>query len=121
MRRTVPWRSPPGFCVTTLLPLLWMVAASLMPTGEANALPPRLLPEPLDARALPRPVRAPEPGAHAATSVLVATATTVVSLLLNSMAGYAFAKLRFAGATASSRLLLAASVIPARSECCRCS
>src|SRR5262249_24346237 len=28
----------------TLLPLLWMVSASFMPTGEAGALPPRLLP-----------------------------------------------------------------------------
>src|SRR5581483_3373470 len=25
-------------------PLLWMVSASLMPTGEANSFPPRLLP-----------------------------------------------------------------------------
>jgi multiple sugar transport system permease protein len=28
----------------TLLPLLWMVSASLMPAGEANALPPRIFP-----------------------------------------------------------------------------
>ena len=28
----------------TLVPLLWMVSASFMPTGEANRFPPRLLP-----------------------------------------------------------------------------
>ena len=28
----------------TLLPLLWMLAASLMPPGEANSYPPRLWP-----------------------------------------------------------------------------
>src|SRR5439155_24156178 len=28
----------------TVLPLVWMVAASLMPTGEASAVPPRLVP-----------------------------------------------------------------------------
>jgi hypothetical protein len=44
----------------------------------------------------------------------------VVSLLIKAMAGYAFAKLRFAGASACSALLLAL-VIPARSACCRCS
>ena len=27
-----------------MLPLLWMLSASLMPTGESTALPPRLLP-----------------------------------------------------------------------------
>src|SRR5206468_2228890 len=30
--------------VLTLVPLLWMVSASLMPAGEATAVPPRLLP-----------------------------------------------------------------------------
>jgi len=28
----------------TLVPLLWMLSASLMPAGEASSLPPRLLP-----------------------------------------------------------------------------
>jgi multiple sugar transport system permease protein len=27
-----------------VLPLLWMLSASLMPAGEANSYPPRLLP-----------------------------------------------------------------------------
>ena len=30
--------------VAALAPLAWMVAASLMPTGEANSFPPRFLP-----------------------------------------------------------------------------
>src|SRR5579875_2056845 len=30
--------------VLSLIPLLWMVSASLMPTGEASTYPPRLLP-----------------------------------------------------------------------------
>jgi multiple sugar transport system permease protein len=28
----------------TLLPLVWMVSASVMPTGDANTMPPRFLP-----------------------------------------------------------------------------
>jgi len=28
--------------VLTVVPLLWMVSASFMPTGEANLFPPRL-------------------------------------------------------------------------------
>ncbi|MEO7963255.1 MAG: hypothetical protein ABIT38_05020, partial [Gemmatimonadaceae bacterium] len=28
----------------TLAPLLWMLSISLMPTGDANTFPPRLLP-----------------------------------------------------------------------------
>jgi multiple sugar transport system permease protein len=98
--------------VATLVPLAWMVSASLMPTGEATALPPRLLPSrpTLDqyralftrldlARAL-------------ANSALLASAVTAVSLLLNSLAGYAFAKLRFGGRDRIFGFLVAAIVIP---------
>ena len=30
--------------IATATPLLWMLSASMMPTGEATAFPPRLLP-----------------------------------------------------------------------------
>jgi multiple sugar transport system permease protein len=33
-----------ALALVTLAPLLWMASASLMPTGEASAIPPRLLP-----------------------------------------------------------------------------
>ncbi len=76
----------------------WMVAASFMPTGEATALPPRLVPSALDARALPRALHPPRPRARASrTALLLASAVTRSRVSLNSMAGYAFAKLRFAG------------------------
>jgi len=51
---------------------------------------------------------------HLANSALVATAVTLIALVLNSMAGYAFAKLRFAGRERIFRLLMAALVIPAQ-------
>ncbi len=98
----------------TLLPLLWMLSASLMPAGEATLYPPRLLPSAptwahyralFDRLALAR---------YLLNSTLLATAVTAISLLLNSMAGYAFAKFRFAGRDRLFRLLLAALVIPAQ-------
>ncbi|MGH7856307.1 MAG: carbohydrate ABC transporter permease, partial [Candidatus Binatia bacterium] len=49
-----------------------------------------------------------------ASSLFVASAATAISLLLNSMAGYAFAKLRFPGRERIFRVLLAALVIPAQ-------
>ncbi len=96
----------------TLAPLLWMVSVSFMPAGEATGLPPRLLPsEPtLDhyralftrlhlARAL-------------ANSALLAAAVTAVSLVVNALAGYAFARLPFAGRDRLFRILLATLVVP---------
>jgi multiple sugar transport system permease protein len=96
----------------TLAPLLWMVSASLMPAGEASEVPPRLWPSQptlVHYRALFSRL---EVGRYTRNSTLLAVAITGVSLLLNSMAGYAFAKLAFPGRDAIFRVLLAALVIP---------
>ena len=47
-------------------------------------------------------------------SAFVATCATMIALVLNTMAGYAFAKLRFAGRDRIFQLLLGALVIPAQ-------
>jgi multiple sugar transport system permease protein len=96
----------------TLLPLLWMVSASLMPAGEATALPARLLPSAVTFEHYTALFTRLNLAWYAANSVLLAAAVTLVSLLLNSMAGYAFAKFRFRGRQSIFRLLLAALVIP---------
>jgi multiple sugar transport system permease protein len=96
----------------TLAPLLWMLAVSLMPPGEATALPPRLWPsEPTleNYRALFTRL----PLARAAlNSALLAAAATLLSLVFNALAGYAFARLRFPGRDRLFRGLLAALVVP---------
>ena len=96
----------------SLFPLLWMVSASLMPTGEAAALPPRLLPSSVTLEHYRNLFTRLNLARCVANSTLLATATTMISLVLNSMAGYAFAKLRFRGREPIFRLLLAALVIP---------
>lgn len=96
----------------TLLPLLWMVSASLMPAGEATALPARLLPSAVTFEHYTALFTRLNLASYAANSLLLAAAVTLVSLVLNSMAGYAFAKFRFRGRQSIFRLLLAALVIP---------
>lgn len=95
-------------------PLLWMVSASLMPAGEASALPPRLLPSAptlVHYRDLFGRLRL---GRALLNSTLLATTASLLAVGMNSMAGYAFAKLRFAGRARLFRLLLALLVIPAQ-------
>jgi multiple sugar transport system permease protein len=96
----------------TVLPLWWMLAASLMPSGEANSFPPRLWPSRPTLEHYAALFERLSVARYAANSLLVATATTAISLLLNSMAGYAFAKLHFAGRDRLFRILVAALVIP---------
>jgi multiple sugar transport system permease protein len=98
----------------TLVPLVWMVSASFMPTGQASALPPRLLPEEVTLAHYADLFTRLHVARYFLNSTLIAVAVTLLSLLLNSMAGYAFAKFRFKGRDRLFKLLLGALVIPAQ-------
>jgi multiple sugar transport system permease protein len=100
--------------VATLTPLLWMVSASLMPAGEANAFPPRLLPRVWTFEHYVELFTRLKLARHFLNSAVIAVSTTLISLLVNSMAGYAFAKLRFGGRERVFRSLLTGLVIPAQ-------
>jgi multiple sugar transport system permease protein len=98
----------------TLAPLAWMVSASLMAPGEASRFPPPLLPRAatldnyrllLAEHGLTR---------QALNSLVIALLATVMSLVFNLAAGYAFAKLRFRGRDRIFRVLLGAVVVPSQ-------
>lgn len=96
----------------SLAPLLWMVSASLMPAGEATAYPPRFLPQRVTFEHYRALFTRLDVARYVLNSAVLSLLITAVSLVLNSMAGYAFAKFRFAGRDRLFRLLLAALVIP---------
>lgn len=100
-------------CIT-LIPLLWMLSASFMPAGEANLYPPRLWPDRFTLEHYETLFTRLNLARYLLNSTLLALAVTLISLLINSMAGYAFAKLRFPGRGPIFRGLLAALVIPAQ-------
>jgi len=114
MKRAVLHALLAAAAALTAFPLLWMVSASLMAHGESNHSPPPLLPAAptLDNyRALFSQLRM---GRFLRNSTLLAGAVTLLSLAINSMAGYAFAKLRFRAREPLFRALLSALVIPAQ-------
>ena len=100
--------------VLTLAPLLWMLSASLMPAGEASVYPPRLLPSRVTLEHYVSLFARLNLARYFFNSLLIASAITLISLLLNSMAGYAFAKLSFPGRDGLFRILLSALVVPAQ-------
>src|SRR6476659_4521243 len=101
-----------GMAAVTLFPLLWMVAASLMPAGASATYPPPLLPMPPTLDNYRELFAHAGMGRYLANSVLLATAATLLSLLFNVSAGYAFAKLRFAGRDRLFKGLVGALVVP---------
>jgi multiple sugar transport system permease protein len=98
--------------VVTLLPLVWMVLASMMPTGEASTYPPRFFPSSITLEHYRELFTRLNLGRSFLNSTIIAVAVTAFSLLFNSMAGYAFAKLKFRGREKLFGFLLAALVIP---------
>jgi multiple sugar transport system permease protein len=96
----------------SLFPLAWMLSVSFMPAGAASTLPPPLLPSAPTLENYRELFAREGMGRYFFNSFLVATAITLGSVAFNVMAGYAFAKLQFAGRERLFRWLIGALVIP---------
>jgi len=100
--------------LVTAFPLLWMLSVSFMPNGVANAYPPPLLPAHPTLENYRQLFANQSAGRYMLNSAIVATLATAISLVFNTMAGYAFAKLRFRWRERLFRGLLGALVIPSQ-------
>ena len=96
----------------TLFPLFWMLSASFMSSGEATSLPPHLVPHAPTLAQYRELFLRLNLGRAFFSSAVIAGIVTIGSVLTSSMAGYAFAKLRFGGRQRLFGLLLIAVVIP---------
>jgi multiple sugar transport system permease protein len=100
--------------ITTLAPLIWMVAASFMPAGQATTYPPHFIPRPATLENYRILFTRLDVARNVMNSVIVSFAATGLSTIINAMAGYAFAKFRFRGRDPLFRTMLAGLVIPAQ-------
>jgi multiple sugar transport system permease protein len=116
-RRTEPWLINGALVAAGLVavfPLGWMVAVSVMAPGEASSSPPPLLPGSPTLAGYRELFARAEIGRHLGNSVGLALAATALSLVFNATAGYAFAKLRFAGRAVIWKALLGVMLVPAQ-------
>ncbi len=103
-----------GLAAITLAPLAWMLSASFMPRGEASTFPPPFLPKNFTLEHYVDLFTRGNAARYLFNSAFLSVAVTVVSLIINSMAGYAFAKYRFKGKDSLFKLLVSSMVIPAQ-------
>lgn len=95
-----------------IIPLLWMLITSLETQGEANHFPPILFPEhpKFDNYA---EAWAEAPFGHFFVNSAVVTLVVLISnLIICSLAGYAFARIRFLGRGALFVVLMATLMVP---------
>ncbi len=98
--------------IVVLLPFVVMISTSLTPVNEVFAWPPKLIPSKLMFRNYPDAIKAIDFGRYYLNSVIITCTATVISLALNSAAGYALAKLRFPGKKIAFLFILGTIMIP---------
>lgn len=98
----------------TLAPFIWMLSASFMLDGHASVFPPRFFPDEFTFTQYETLFSRLDVSRNLINSVLISTMVTVVSLIFNSMAGFAFAKYRFRGKDTIFKMLLSSMVIPSQ-------
>jgi multiple sugar transport system permease protein len=95
-----------------LLPLVWMLVTSIETLPESRHFPPTLVPSGIHWQNYPDALDAAPFGRFFANSLTVTLAAVAGNLLLCSLAGYAFARLRFFGRDLTFIALLATLMVP---------
>jgi multiple sugar transport system permease protein len=99
--------------ILMLMPFLWMFSTSLRPSAESYKLPPAWLPTEWHFENYAAVFQSTVPFIAFATNSLKITFFVVLGQLITcSMAGFAFARLRFPGRDALFILLLASLMVP---------
>nr|WP_223185805.1 carbohydrate ABC transporter permease [Streptomyces sp. CBMA152] len=94
------------------LPLVWLVLSSVMTNAEINRFPPALWPKGIDLGGYRYVLGNAMFPRWFANSCIVSTVAVGANLVLGSLGGYAFARMRFRGSRALLVLMLATMVVP---------
>jgi multiple sugar transport system permease protein len=113
LRRPSPWHLVLiPVSALLLIPLAWMLVTSLETTAETHQFPPVLWPHDPQWHNYSQAVHAAPFFRFMLNSTFVAVVTVVTNLVFCSIAGYAFARLRFFGRGLLFGLLMATLMVP---------
>jgi multiple sugar transport system permease protein len=101
-----------GGCLLYLLPFAWMLSTSLKLDGREIAMPPQWIPNPIVWENYYRALTALPMLWFLRNTLIITITSTVLGLLTASLAGYAFARLRFPGRNVLFSLCLATLMLP---------
>ncbi len=98
--------------IVLIFPFVWLIVTSVETPGEALHFPPVLIPHQLHLANYPNALAAAPFGRFFINSAVVAVITVVLNLVLCSLAGYAFARLRFLGRGLLFVVIMATLMVP---------
>ncbi|MFT8870698.1 MAG: carbohydrate ABC transporter permease [Sporolactobacillus sp.] len=96
----------------TMIPIIWMISSSFKDTTDIMSVPPQFIPLKPTINAYIRLFTQGNMARWMLNSLIVASIVTVTNVFFASLAGYAFAKLRFPGQHTIFWVLLATMMIP---------
>ena len=100
------------FCVPFVFPTWWMATSSLKPINEIFAFPPRLWPSDPTLDAYRRVFELQPFERQYFNSLYIALIVTAGTLVVSSLAGYAFARIKFRGSGVVFMVVLAGLLVP---------
>jgi len=95
-----------------LVPVLWMFLSSLRPANQITIYPPDFFPKSLTLKNFERVFKKIPILTYAKNSLIFAVFTTLPSVFISAMAGYAFARFRFKGKNVLFTITLMTLMIP---------
>ena len=98
--------------VAMLIPLVWMLVTSVQTLGETRQYPPTLVPHSVQLHNYSDVLRLAPFGTWFLNTTIVTVSVVIANLLLCSLAGYAFARIKFFGREVVFILVLATLMIP---------
>jgi multiple sugar transport system permease protein len=112
LRRRIAYGFLIAYALLMLVPFIWMLITSFKTQPDSVQL--NFIPDPLTIQGWDKAFNELNPGIPRLffNSALIAGAVTVTNVVLGSMAGYAFARLRFPGREALFLLVLGTMMIP---------
>ena len=100
------------FSLIYLIPILWMLICSFKPDAELFVYPPKLFPTAFSFENYIDAWNRGDFGLYFKNTTIVAVSATILTVVINTMAGYAFAKYRFRGSTAIFLFFLSTMMLP---------
>ena len=100
------------FALAVLIPVIWIAICAFRPQTELMQYPPKFFAETLTLQNFTDITKRIKIWGYVRNSVIYCLATTIPSAFLNSLAGYAFARLEFKGKHVLFIMVLATMLIP---------
>ncbi|MTH62169.1 carbohydrate ABC transporter permease [Paracoccus litorisediminis] len=102
--------------IMTMMPFLWMVSTSFKTDQEIFRFPLSFVPDGFEWQNYRDALNAPDAGRQLINSLIYAGGSTISNLVFCSMAGYALARMQFAGRNIVFALVVGLLMVPAQSQ-----